>query len=45
MCYVDGEVAKLTRDPLDLYFLGYDSPTALSHGNKVFDREGIIELT
>lgn len=29
----------------DLYFLGYDSPTALSHGNKVFDREGIIELT
>ncbi|KAF7554316.1 hypothetical protein G7046_g6857 [Stylonectria norvegica] len=29
----------------DLYFLGYDSPKALSHGNKTFDREGIIELT
>lgn len=29
----------------DLYFLGYDSPKALSHGNSVFDREGLIELT
>lgn len=29
----------------DLYFLGYDSPNALSHGNSVFDREGLIELT
>ncbi|KAI0133677.1 Glyoxalase/Bleomycin resistance protein/Dihydroxybiphenyl dioxygenase [Xylariales sp. AK1849] len=29
----------------DLYFLGYDSPEALSHGNSVFDREGVIELT
>lgn len=29
----------------DLYFLGYDSPSALSHGNSVFDREGLIELT
>lgn len=29
----------------DLYFLAYDSPNALSHGNSVFDREGIIELT
>ncbi|KEZ40290.1 hypothetical protein SAPIO_CDS8125 [Scedosporium apiospermum] len=29
----------------DLYFLGYDSPKALSHGNKTFDREGLIELT
>jgi lactoylglutathione lyase len=29
----------------DLYFLGYDGPKALSHGNSVFDREGLIELT
>lgn len=29
----------------DLYFLGYDSPNALSHGNSPFDREGLIELT
>ncbi|CAN8098133.1 unnamed protein product [Discula destructiva] len=29
----------------DLYFLGYDSPNALSHGNVVWDREGLIELT
>ena len=29
----------------DLYFLGYDSPNALSHGNSTFDREGLIELT
>ncbi|KAF4977497.1 hypothetical protein FZEAL_5975 [Fusarium zealandicum] len=29
----------------DLYFLGYDSPNALSHGNSVFDRQGLIELT
>lgn len=29
----------------DLYFLGYDSPQALSHGNSTFDREGLIELT
>ena len=29
----------------DLYFLGYDGPTAVSHGNSVFDREGLIELT
>lgn len=29
----------------DLYFLGYDGPKALSHGNTVFDREGLIELT
>lgn len=45
MWYVDGKVVRLTRDHQDLYFLGYDSPTALSHGNSVFDREGIIELT
>ncbi len=29
----------------DLYFLGYDSPKAVSAGNRVFDREGLIELT
>ncbi|KAJ3506992.1 hypothetical protein NM208_g16013 [Fusarium decemcellulare] len=29
----------------DLYFLGYDSPNAVSHGKSVFDREGLIELT
>ncbi|KAF3761256.1 glyoxalase I [Cryphonectria parasitica EP155] len=29
----------------DLYFLGYDSPQALSHGKAAFDREGLIELT
>ncbi|KAK9424162.1 putative Glyoxalase/Bleomycin resistance protein/Dihydroxybiphenyl dioxygenase [Seiridium unicorne] len=29
----------------DLYFLGYDSPSAVSHGNSPFDREGLIELT
>jgi lactoylglutathione lyase len=29
----------------DLYFLAYDSPHAVSHGNSWSDREGIIELT
>ena len=29
----------------DLYFLGYDSPKAVSHGNDIMDREGLIELT
>lgn len=29
----------------DLYFLGYDSPKAVSHGKVFFDREGLIELT
>ncbi|CAM1506391.1 Fc.00g060320.m01.CDS01 [Cosmosporella sp. VM-42] len=29
----------------DLYFLGYDAPSALSHGRSTFDREGLIELT
>jgi lactoylglutathione lyase len=29
----------------DLYFLAYDSPSALSAGNSTFDREGVIELT
>ncbi|KYK55028.1 lactoylglutathione lyase [Drechmeria coniospora] len=29
----------------DLYFLGYDSPKAASHGRPTVDREGLIELT
>lgn len=29
----------------DLYFLGYDSPKALSHGNHWTDRQGLLELT
>lgn len=29
----------------DLYFLGYDSPKALSHGKWTSDRQGLIELT
>lgn len=29
----------------DLYFMGYDSPQAVSHGNHWSDREGLIELT
>ncbi|KAI1403878.1 glyoxalase I [Hypoxylon fuscum] len=29
----------------DLYFLSYDSSSALSHGNSTFDRQGVIELT
>ncbi|KAJ7764276.1 lactoylglutathione lyase-like protein [Mycena metata] len=29
----------------DLYFLAYDSPSAVSHGKHWSDREGIIELT
>jgi lactoylglutathione lyase len=28
----------------DLYFLAYDSPTAVSPGSHWTDREGIIEL-
>jgi len=29
----------------DLYFMGYDSPGAQSHGKSALDREGLIELT
>lgn len=29
----------------DLYFMGYDSPKAVSHNNHRSDREGLIELT
>ncbi|EFX01216.1 lactoylglutathione lyase [Grosmannia clavigera kw1407] len=33
------------ENKFDLYFLAYDSPSAVSAGNKTFDREGVIELT
>lgn len=38
---------KLTfpDNKFDLYFLGYDSPKALSHGKWTSDRPGLIELT
>ncbi|KAI1078095.1 glyoxalase I [Whalleya microplaca] len=36
---------QFPESKFDLYFLGYDSPQALSHGNSTFDREGLIELT
>ncbi|KAK5987894.1 Lactoylglutathione lyase [Cladobotryum mycophilum] len=29
----------------DLYFMGYNSPKAVSHGNSAIDREGVVELT
>lgn len=37
--------AKQPEAKFDVYFLGYDSPSAVSAGNHVFDREGLIELT
>ncbi|KJZ69169.1 hypothetical protein HIM_11439 [Hirsutella minnesotensis 3608] len=42
------KVVKKMENPeakFDLYFLGYDSPKAVSHGKDAIDREGIIELT
>ncbi|CAG8953561.1 hypothetical protein HYFRA_00010019 [Hymenoscyphus fraxineus] len=36
---------KIPEAKFDLYFLGYDSPGALSHNNHFTDREGLIELT
>lgn len=36
---------EFPENKFDLYFLAYDSPSALSAGNSVFDREGVIELT
>ena len=36
---------EFPENKFDLYFLGYDSPQAVSHGNNVWDREGLIELT
>lgn len=29
----------------DLYFLGYDTPHAVSHSKDLMDREGLVELT
>jgi len=34
-----------TEAKFDLYFMAYDSPKAISHGNHWSDREGLIELT
>ena|ERR1700761_3599689 len=42
------KVINTIKDPdakFDLYFLAYDSPKAVSHGNSWTDREGLIELT
>lgn len=36
---------EFSEAKFDLYFLGYDSPHAPSHGNKFANREGLIELT
>jgi len=36
---------KMPEAKFDLYFLAYNSPKAVSHGNHWTDREGIIELT
>ncbi|KAH7177000.1 Glyoxalase/Bleomycin resistance protein/Dihydroxybiphenyl dioxygenase [Dactylonectria macrodidyma] len=40
-------VAKLEfpDNKFDLYFLGFDSVKAKSHGKSTFDREGLVELT
>lgn len=35
---------EFPENKFDLYFLAYDSPKAVSHGNHWTDREGIIEL-
>lgn len=37
--------AEFPDAKFDLYFLGYDSPGAVSQGKHVTDREGLIELT
>ena len=36
---------KQPEAKFDLYFLGYDSQKALSHGKVFSDRSGLIELT
>lgn len=36
---------EFPENKFDLYFLGYDSPKAVSHGKTHTDREGLIELT
>jgi len=37
--------AEMPEAKFDLYFLAYDGAGAVSQGNKVADREGVIELT
>jgi lactoylglutathione lyase len=42
------KVIQTLKNPdakFDLYFLAYDSPTAVSHGRHWTDRQGIVELT
>ncbi|OLN85245.1 Lactoylglutathione lyase [Colletotrichum chlorophyti] len=39
------KTVQMPEAKFDLYFLAYNSPKAVSHGNGTFDREGIIELT
>ncbi|KAG6005345.1 hypothetical protein E4U43_000608 [Claviceps pusilla] len=36
---------EFADNKFDLYFLGYNSPKAVSHGNSQTNREGLIELT
>ncbi|KAH8684519.1 lactoylglutathione lyase-like protein [Tricladium varicosporioides] len=46
--YLGMKMIKKIEQPeakFDLYFMGYDSPKAVSHGNHFSDREGLIELT
>ena len=39
------QTLKYPDAKFDLYFLAYDSPRAISHGNHWTDRQGIVELT
>lgn len=46
--YLGMKLVRKNEQPeanFDLYFLGYDSPRALSYGRHSSDREGLIELT
>ncbi|KAK2074542.1 hypothetical protein P8C59_008741 [Phyllachora maydis] len=36
---------EMSEAKFDVYFMGYDSPKAMSHGHNLWDREGLIELT
>ncbi|KAI9835904.1 MAG: hypothetical protein M1819_001802 [Sarea resinae] len=36
---------EFPENKFDLYFLAFDSPRAVSHGNQWTDREGVLELT
>ena len=33
---------EMAEAKFDLYFMGYDSPKAVSHGNSWTDREGVL---